>query len=106
MNVIQNLISLAIFVVVLVSLWKVFEKAGQPGWAGIIPIYNLVIFVLNIIKKPIWWIIICLIPIVNILACLELVKKFGKPDWHCILMFLFSFIYLPYLAFSDAKYTA
>ena len=70
------------------------------------PNINLVVFVLNIIKKPIWWIIICIIPIVNILACLELARRFGKPDWHCILIFLFGIIYLPYLAFSDAKYKA
>ncbi len=105
-QLIQSLIQLAILVLILISLWKIFVKAGQPGWAGIIPIYNLVILVLNIIKKPAIWILIGLIPIVNILVFMELAKKFGKPGWHGVLIFLFSFIYLPYLAFSDAKYTA
>ena len=104
-----TLIQLAIAVFYIIVWWKIFVKAGKPGWAAIIPIYNIIVM-LQIVGKPIWWIILLLIPIVNIvimiLVCIELAKKFGKPAWHWILMILFGFIYFPILAFGDAKYKA
>lgn|GEM_PF-2859387 len=49
-----TLIYLAIIIAMIAGMWKVFEKAGQPGWAAIIPIYNLIVL-LQIVGKPIWW---------------------------------------------------
>jgi len=75
------LIELAIIIVVIIGWWKMFEKAGKPGWAAIIPIYNLIVL-LEIIGKPIWWILLFLIPCVNfivsILVALDVAKSFGK----------------------------
>ena len=51
-------------VVMIAAMWKVFTKAGKPGWASIIPIYNMVVL-LDIAGKPVWWIILFFIPIVN-----------------------------------------
>ena len=63
------------------AMWKVFTKAGKPGWAAIIPIYNGVVL-LDIAGKPVWWIILFLIPIVNfiffILTYVGLADRFGK----------------------------
>ena len=53
-------LSLALIVLMLVSIWKIYEKAGKPGWAAIVPIYNLIVL-LEIVRKPLWWIILLLI---------------------------------------------
>src|SRR6185436_8158519 len=68
-------------VVMIAAMWKVFTKAGKPGWAAIIPIYNCIVL-LNIAGKPTWWIILFLIPIVSfimsILMFVGLAERFGK----------------------------
>lgn len=101
-------IYLAILVLILASYWKIFVKAGKPGWAAIIPIYNAIVF-LEIINKPIWWFLMFLIPIVNIvfliMAVNELSKSFGQGIGTTILLIFLPFIGLPMLAFGDAKYT-
>ena len=101
------LIYLAIIVVVIVALWKIFVKAGKPGWAAIIPVYNIIVL-LEIIGKPIWWIILFFIPCVNfivsILVALEIAKCFGKGAGFAIGLILLPFIFYPILGFGDARY--
>lgn len=98
---------LAVTVVVIAGVWKVFTKAGQPGWASLIPIYNLVVL-LNIVGRPVWWIVLFLIPLVNfvalILVSLDLAKSFGKGTGFGLGLALLSFIFLPLLGFGDARY--
>ena len=102
-----NLIQLFIIILVLVSLWKVFEKAGQPNWAAIIPFYNCYI-ILKIASKPGWWLILLLIPIVNIVIAIVVyiafAEKFGKGTGFAIGLLLLPFVFFPILAFSDAAY--
>lgn len=87
--------------------WKIFTKAGQPGWAAIIPIYNLYVL-LQIVGRPGWWIILMLIPCVNIvvmiLVYLDLARVFGKDTGFAIGLILLSPIFIPILAFGDAQY--
>lgn len=64
-SIVGTIIYLAIIALMLAGMWKVFEKAGKPGWAAIIPIYNLIVL-LDIVGKPIWWLVLLLIPIVNL----------------------------------------
>ena len=59
------LINLAVMIFMIVVMWKIFTKAGKPGWAAIVPIYNIIIM-LEIAGKPLWWIILFFIPFVNI----------------------------------------
>lgn len=96
-------------VIALVGLWKVYTKAGQPGWAAIIPIYNIIVF-LRIVRRPIWWILLLLIPIVNVVTYIvieyELAKSFGKGVGFTILLIFLPFIGYPILGFGDAKYNA
>ncbi len=96
-----------IIILMLVSLWKIYEKAGEPGWAAIIPIYNIVIL-LKIVDRPVWWIILFIIPIVNIVVLIivyfRLGKVFGQSDGFSIGLIFLSFIFLPILAFGDAVY--
>ena len=104
----SNVITLLIFVAWIAGMWKVFEKAGQPGWAAIVPIYNLIIL-LQIIGKPIWWIVLMLIPIVNlvvfIIISMEVAVCFGKSKgWGVGLLFFLGFIGYPLLGFGDAAY--
>ena len=87
---------------------KVFEKAGKPMWAGFVPLYNYIVM-LEIVGRPIWWFILLLIPFVNfvvlIILMMDMAKSFGKDAVFGILLFLFSFIMLPVMAFSsDIKY--
>jgi Ca2+/Na+ antiporter len=102
------LISLAVSVVFIAGLWKVFAKAGQPGWAAIIPIYNAYIL-LKIAGRPGWWLILLLIPLVNIvisvLISIDIAKAFGQsPAWGVILLCLLCGIGYLILGFGSATY--
>ncbi len=99
---------LAIVVAIIASMWKVFEKAGQPGWAAIVPFYNIYILTCEIAKKEILWFILFFIPLVNIVASvlvsIEVAKKFGKSDLFGVGLAFLGFIFYPILGFGDAKY--
>ncbi len=101
------LIYLAILIVIIASFWKVFTKAGRPGWASIIPIYNLIVM-LQIVGRPWWWILLMLIPIVSlviaIIVSIDMAKSFGKGTGFGIGLALLGFIFYPILGFGDAKY--
>ena len=95
---------LVVIVFYIACQWILVAKANQPGWSVIIPIYNMYIF-LKIGGKPGWWILLWLIPIVNIvisiLALNAFLKAYGRDGaGPVLLMMFFSFIYLPFLAFS------
>jgi hypothetical protein len=98
---------LAVTVLMIAALWKVFVKAGEPGWAAIIPIYNFIVL-LKITGKPLWWIILLFIPLVNfiivIILCFALASNFGKGAGFAIGLWLLPFIFLPILAWGDAQY--
>jgi hypothetical protein len=101
------IIPLAIVVLMIASIWKIFTKAGQPGWAAIIPIYNIIVL-LKIVNKPIWWIVLFLIPIVNIVVMIMVInalsKAFGKSVGYTIGLIFLGIVFYPMLAFSDAQF--
>jgi len=98
---------LAFIVFFIASMWKVFEKAGQPGWAAIVPIYNNYVL-LKIGGKPGWWLIMLFIPFVNIIFAVWMVnmvsKSFGKSEGFTVGLVLLSFIFWPILGFGSAAY--
>lgn len=102
-----SLVQLIVTVLVVVAMWKVFEKAGKPGWAAIIPIYNFIIL-LEIVGKPIWWIALLFIPIVNIVIAIWVINllalSFGKESGFTVGLILLPFIFYPMLGFGDAEY--
>lgn len=102
-----GLIGLIIGLIMIISLWKIFVKAGKPGWAAIIPIYNLIVL-LEICGKPIWWFILFLIPLVNIIVAiiltLALAAKFGKGVGFAIGLMILPIIFYPILGFGNAQY--
>jgi hypothetical protein len=105
--VVYLLFEIALAVLIIAGMWKVFEKAGQPGWAAIIPIYNAIVM-LQIAGKPIWWIILLLIPCVNIIilivVTIDLAKKFDQSALFGIGLALLGFIFWPILGFGSAQY--
>lgn len=100
-------IYLAVIIVMVASMWKIFVKAGKPGWAAIVPIYNIVVY-LEIIDRPVWWIILMLIPCVNIvisfILCMDLAKAFGKDTLWALGFFFLGIIFYPILAFGSSEY--
>ncbi len=101
------IIQLAIAIGTIAGLWKIFDKAGEPGWAAIVPIYNVVVL-LKIIGRPIWWVVLFLIPIVSfiiaILVFIDVAKAYGKSAGFGIGMIILPFIFIPMLGFGDAQY--
>lgn len=106
-QILPLIIALAIAGLIVASLWKVFSKAGKPGWACLVPIYNIIVL-LDIAGKPAWWIILFFIPLANaiagILVGLAVAQRFGKGGGFGIGLALLPFIFYPILAFSDAEY--
>src|SRR6185312_5942182 len=102
------LLYLVVVVLEVAAIWRVFTKAGQPGWAAIIPIYNFVIM-MRIAQRPGWWAILALIPgvnlIVTIIAFIDMARLFGKGTGFAIGMVFLSFIFFPILGFGSARYT-
>ena len=64
-QVVQSVVLAVVAVIEIAAIWRIFVKAGQPGWASIVPIYNVVVL-LRITGKPTWWVILMLVPLVNI----------------------------------------
>jgi hypothetical protein len=96
---------IAISVVIIAAMWKIFSKAGQPGWAAIIPIYNLIVWC-KIVGRPAWWVLLWLIcfPIFHIILCIDLAKSFGKGVGFTVGLIFLSVIFFPILGFGNATY--
>lgn len=101
------IVCLAVTVFYIASMWKIYTKARQPGWASLIPIYNAVVLH-QMVGKPIWWVILYFVPIVNIVIAIivthALSLSFGKGVGFTVGLILLGFIFYPILAWSDAQY--
>ena len=98
---------LAVIALVIASLWVIFTKAGKPGWAAIIPFYNMCVLLEICGKSPLWFVLLfipCVGIIVSLLLNIELAKVFGKGAGFGIGIILLPFVFLPMLAFGDATY--
>jgi hypothetical protein len=95
-------------VIEIVGAWRMFEKAGEPGWAAIIPVYNLLIGI-KIAGKPWWYILLLMIPLVNLVVVIivldGLSKSFGKGSGFTVGLFFLRWIFIPILGFGQAVYT-
>ena len=101
------LLALAVCVFLIASVWKTFSKAGQPGWAAIIPIYNIYVMC-KVAGRPGWWTLLWFVPIVNfvigIIVAIDIARNFGKGTGFGIGLFFLGFIFYPILGFGDATY--
>jgi len=106
-NAIIWIIYLAVIVLVIAGFWKVFTKAGEAGWKSIIPIWNIIVL-LRIIGRPLWWIILLIIPLVNIvvsaIVAQDVAKSFGKGVGFGVGVWLLSPIFYPILGFGSSTY--
>jgi hypothetical protein len=96
-----------LIIIYFASQWKIYSKANQPGWACLIPIYNIWI-VLKIIGKPGWWLLMIFIPFVNLIFAIWMInlmsKSFGKSEGFTIGLLLLPLIFYPILGFGSANY--
>jgi hypothetical protein len=101
------IVCLVVIIFEIASHWRVYEKAGKPGWASLIPIYNALVL-LQIVGRPWWWILLCLIPLVNIVVgiiiMVDLARSFGKGVGFALGIIFLGFIFIPVLAWGDAQY--
>lgn len=97
---------LVILVAYVVAMWKLFEKADEPGWAAIIPFYNTYTL-FRIAGRNGWWFLGMFVPFLNIVVAIilsiDLAKHFGKDTVFGIFaLFLFSIIGYFILGFSSS----
>jgi hypothetical protein len=104
-GVIIAICAVALFMII--CQWRIYTKAGQPGWAAIIPIYNIYVMT-KIVGKPGYWTLLCLIPILNIIFGIWMLnmlsKSFGKDVGFTLGLLFLGIIFYPILAFGPAKY--
>jgi len=104
-SMVLMLASMALVLVVVAAQWKVFSKAGQPGWASLVPIYGQVVM-FQIVGRPAWWIFLLFIctPVVGIILAIDLAKSFGKDNTFAAGLILLAPIFLLILGFGSAQY--
>jgi len=108
---VSTIISLILGIIAIVAMWKIFKKAGKPGWASIIPIYNAVVMFQICGMNP-WLLLLAIIPFVNfvtapilsIIMNVNLAKKFGKGGGFAVGLIFLNFIFTLILAFGDSEY--
>jgi len=104
---IELFVTLGLIVLIFVGLWKVFEKAGKPGWAAIIPIYNLYVLV-KVSGNAWYWFALFFVPVINFFATLkvsiDIAGKFNKGILFGLGLTFISFIFYPLLGFGGYQY--
>jgi hypothetical protein len=109
MEALSSLVSLGLTVVLIVAVWRIFAKAGLPGWVSLIPIYNLV-KMLQLTGRSGWWILGMFVPFLNFFVAIRLVfdlaRAFGRGVGFGFGLLLLSPIFIPILGFGDARYVA
>lgn len=106
-STVELILTLALTVVVFAGFWKVFEKAGEPGWAAIIPIYNLYVLI-RVSGNAWWWLLLLFIPVINLLATIKIsidvAGKFGKGILFGLGLTFLSFVFYSLLGFGNYRY--
>ncbi len=102
-----TLLEILAIALVFTAYWRLFEKAGKPGWAAVVPIYNVIVL-LDLVKRPRWWAIFFFLPLANIVVSIvvhiELARCFGKTPLFGLGMALFPVIFVSILGFGEASY--
>jgi hypothetical protein len=102
-----GIITLFFVGIIFASWWRIFTKAGQPGWMALIPILNI-LTLLKIVNKPLWWVVGFCIPgvsfVMHILLALEVAKAFGQGTGFAVGLIFLPIVFYPILAFSSATY--
>lgn len=101
------MVILVLMLFLVICNWRIFSKAGKPGWAALIPFYNnYTLF--SMLYGNGWWFLACLIPfvgiVVSIISVIDLAKAFGKSGGFAAGLIFLSVIFYPMLAFGSARY--
>jgi hypothetical protein len=106
-EVIILVVYFGVIILTIAGIWATYAKAGKPGWASIIPIYNIIVL-LEMAGKPIWWLLLFFIPIVSlivyIMVLVDVSRAFGKGALYGVGLAFLPFIFFPMLGFGDAEY--
>ncbi len=92
------------------AYWKVFEKAGEPGWASLIPMYNVMVLLKIGGQNPLWGLLLLtacgsiVTFVLYILACIEIAKRFGQESVYAVGLILLGIVFFPILGFGSAQY--
>ena len=97
-----------VIVILIAAVWKIFEKACKPGWAALIPLYNVIVL-LEIVGKPWWWLLLMIfVPLGQLIWGIWtlnlLSKSFGQNEGFTVGLVFLSFIFYPILGFGNAQY--
>ena len=107
MSTIYAIVLIATVFLTIASMWRLFAKAGEPGWKCIVPIYGAVVL-LRLVGRPWWWLVLMLVPVVNlipsIMLCFDIAKAYGKGAGTGLGVLLLGPIFIMWLAFGDAQY--
>lgn len=99
------LVGVVLLALLMVAVWRVFAKAGQPGWASLVPVYNLLVL-LRIAGRPGWWILLCFIPLINlvvgVIALVGVARRFGKGTGFGIGLVFLPLVFYPILGFGSS----
>ena len=100
-------VELIVAVMSIMVMWTIYDRAGEPGWASIVPIYNVIIL-LKIAGRPAWWFLLMMIPVVNFIIlfmiCMDLAVAFDRGIPFAAGLFFLPFIFYPLLAFGEPDY--
>ncbi len=92
---------------IIAAQWKLYVKAGEPGWAALVPVYNMIVM-MKIAGKPEWWVILLFIPIANFIAAIimyfGLARNFGRSDGFAVGLIFLPYIFLLILGFGSSRY--
>ena len=106
-GIVPLLLFIAIWLILIIGVWKVFAKGGQPGWACLIPIYNLYCLI-KVGGKEWWWLLLFLVPLVNVVIAIMLAiaisRNFGKGGGFAAGLIFLPWIFYPILGFGAARY--
>jgi hypothetical protein len=102
-----GIFGIAFAILVIAAYWKIFVKASQPGWAAIIPIYNLLVL-LRVVGRPWWWLILMLVPFLNIvigiIVLYDLARSFGHGAGFTLGLIFLNVIFFLILGFGADQY--
>ena len=106
-NTIRAILALGFSIIFFAGVWKAFQKANEPGWAGIVPIYNVYVMI-KIGENKWWWLILLVIPLINVIALLKInidvAKAFGQGLGFGVGLAVLPYIFWPLLGFGGYQY--
>jgi hypothetical protein len=101
------LVQLGVVVLEVAAFWRIFTKAGERGWAAIVPVYNLIVLQ-RVVGRPWWWVFLWFVPgasaVVAVIVFVELAEVFGRSGWFSVGLIALAPIFAPILGLGGSRY--